>query len=88
MTLNDAHCHFFSTPFFAALGRQMKAANPGALHETAIRALGWEPPGSTEDLSDRWVRELDRANVARAALIASVHGDATAVRRHPHRFVG
>ena len=92
MTLNDAHCHFFSTPFFAALGRQMKGADPGAPHETAIRELGWDPPGSAEDLSDRWVRELDRAGVARAALIASVPGDAAsvaaAVRRHPRRFVG
>ena len=21
--MNDAHCHFFSTPFFSALGRQL-----------------------------------------------------------------
>jgi uncharacterized protein len=78
---NDAHCHFFSTPFFAALG--------GA---AAIEKLGWEPPGTAEGLADRWVAELDRHQVSRAALIASVPGDAasvaTAVRLHRDRFVG
>src|SRR5882672_2733723 len=79
--LNDAHCHFFSTPFFAPLGG-----------DAAIAKLGWDPPGSAEALADRWVAELDRARVSRAALIASAPGDAasveTAVRRHPDRFVG
>ena len=79
--LNDAHCHFFSTPFFAALG--------GA---DALAKLGWDAPGSVETLADRWVAELDRHKVARAALIASIPGDApsvaAAVRRHRDRFVG
>ena len=92
MAIHDAHCHFFSTAFFAALGRQVKDADQNAPHETAIRKLGWDPPGSAEELSDRWVLELDRAGVGRAVLMASVPGDAqsvsTAVLRHPHRFVG
>ena len=92
MTINDAHCHFFSTAFFAALGRQLKGADPGAPHEAALRELGWDPPGSAADLSDRWAGELDKAGVARAAIIASVPGDAesvaAAVGRHPRRFVG
>ena len=79
--INDAHCHFFSTPFFDALG--------GA---AAIEKLGWEFPGTAEALADRWVAELDRHQVARAALIASVPGDAAsvaaAVSRHRRRFVG
>lgn len=79
--LNDAHCHFFSTPFFGPLGG-----------ETALVELGWEAPGSAEQLADRWAAELDRAGVSRAALIASVPGDAAsvaaAVLRHPRRFVG
>jgi hypothetical protein len=79
--LNDAHCHFFSTPFFATLGG-----------DAALAQLGWDPPGSAEALADRWVAELDRARVSRAALIASAPGDAasveTAGRRHPDRFVG
>ena len=63
--LNDAHCHFFSTPFFAALGG-----------DAALAKLGWDPPGTAEELADRWVADLDRCGVSRAALIASVPGDA------------
>ena len=79
--LNDAHCHLFSTPFFAALGG-----------DAALAKLGWDPPGTAESLADRWVAELDRHRVARAALIASVPGDAASVdaalSRHRVRFVG
>jgi predicted TIM-barrel fold metal-dependent hydrolase len=90
--MNDAHCHFFSTPFFAALGRQLKDADPRAPDETALAKLGWDPPGTAEALADRWVSELDRAGVSRAVMIASVPGDAgsvaAAVLRHPRRLVG
>jgi hypothetical protein len=79
--INDAHCHFFSAPFFAPLGG-----------DTAVERLGWDAPGTAESLADRWVAELDRHQVARAALIASVPNDAasvaSAVSRHPQRFVG
>jgi uncharacterized protein len=81
MPLNDAHCHFFSARFFASLGG-----------EAALLQLGWDAPGAPEELADRWVAELDRSRVSRAALMASVPDDAesvvTAVRRHPERFVG
>ena len=80
-TINDAHCHFFSTPFFGALGA-----------DGALAKLGWEAPGTSAALADRWTAELDRHQVARAALIASVPGDAASVAaataRHPQRFVG
>ena len=79
--INDAHCHFFSTPFFAALGG-----------DAALAKLGWEAPGTAEALADRWVAELDRHQVSRAAIIASVPGDAAsvaaAVSRHRRRLVG
>ena len=79
--INDAHCHFFSTPFFAPLGG-----------DAALVKLGWDAPGTAEALADRWVAELDRYQVSRAALIASTPGDsasvATAVHRHRARFVG
>jgi predicted TIM-barrel fold metal-dependent hydrolase len=52
--------------------------------------LGWDVPDSVESLADRWVGEMDRSNVARAMLIASVPGDTAsvnaAVARHPARF--
>jgi uncharacterized protein len=79
--INDAHCHFFSTPFFAGLGG-----------DAALATLGWDPPGDAEALADRWVAELDRHQVSRAALMASTPGDAAsvaaAVRLHRRRFVG
>jgi len=80
-TINDAHCHFFSTTFFGALGG-----------EAAVAKLGWEAPGAPEALADRWAAELDRHHLSRAALVASVPGDAAsvsaAIARHPRRFVG
>jgi predicted TIM-barrel fold metal-dependent hydrolase len=91
LLINDAHCHFFSESFFAALGRR-----PAPLAEQSaadvIQVLGWDPPGPPEELADRWIKELDRHGVSRAALIASIPGDessvARAVARHPSRLVG
>jgi predicted TIM-barrel fold metal-dependent hydrolase len=78
----DVHCHFFSQRFFQAL-------KPGV---DAASEVGWAAPGTPEELADRWAAELDRHEVSRASLIASVSGDedsvAVAVARHPSRFVG
>jgi uncharacterized protein len=78
----DSHIHFFSPGFFAGLGAD----------RSAITALGWEFPESTEALSARWIAELDRNGVDKAALMASLPGDAdsvaTAVALNPSRFVG
>jgi len=92
MRLCDVHCHFFSTRFLELLTRGLPEF-PDADRVTAVsHRLGWDAPGSADDLADRWVAELDRQGVARAALIASMPGDeesvAAAVRRHPSRFVG
>jgi len=80
--ISDVHCHFFSQRFCQTL-------EPGL---DAAAELGWAAPGTREDLADRWVAELDRHEVSRASLIASVPGDedsvAIAVARHPSRFVG
>lgn len=87
--LNDAHCHFFSQHFFSRLADQRGG---GATAADLLHELQWTEPGSPDALADRWVAELDRHGVARAAIIASVPGDeesvATAVRMHPTRFVG
>jgi len=84
--INDAHCHFFSSRFLELL-----APDGGGAEALAAR-LEWDPPGTPTDLGDRWVMELDRHEVSRAALIASIPGDAVsvaeAVAHHPHRFVG
>jgi hypothetical protein len=78
----DGHLHFFSPGFFAGLGADQKA----------VAALGWDHPESVEALAARWVRELDSHDVARAALIASLPGDADSVAKavalNDSRFVG
>ncbi len=88
----DAHCHFFSSRFLELLSAGLPDLPDIGRAAAVARRLGWENPASPEDLSDRWVAELDRHIVARAALIASIPGDeesvAIAVKRHPSRFVG
>jgi predicted TIM-barrel fold metal-dependent hydrolase len=93
--INDAHCHFFSSTFFTALARQRGGADlkVGPYNVDGLyRELQWDDPGTPEALADRWVQELDKAGVRRAALIASIPGDeesvASAVSRHPSRIVG
>jgi predicted TIM-barrel fold metal-dependent hydrolase len=87
--INDSHCHFFSEGFFAALAQQRGRRESGA---ELTRQLGWDAPGSAEDLADRWVQALDAHGVSRAAIIASVPRDepqvARAVARHPTRLIG
>ena len=87
--LNDAHCHFFSTSFFATLARHR---GRGDSVQQLCDELQWDDPGTPDALADRWIRELDANGVTRAALIASVPGDedsvATAVARYPTRLVG
>ena len=90
--LNDIHCHFFSSRFLELLTKDVASLPKDGRAAVVSAQLGWDDPRSAEELADRWVAELDRHGVARASLIASVPGDeesvATAVRRHPSRFVG
>jgi len=96
--LNDAHCHFFSSQFFAALARQRTSSTGASSTDILASAdalcseLQWDAPGTPEALADRWIVELDAHGVARAALIASIPGDedsvAIAVARHPERLIG
>ena len=92
MPINDAHCHFFSPRFFETLGRQAGIPDDTDPVVSLASRLEWDPPGSSEALADRWCDELDRRDVSRAVLIASVPGDedsvGRAVARHPSRFVG
>jgi uncharacterized protein len=88
MPVSDAHVHFFSHGFFSALAAQRKST-----YEELQPVLEWELPAEDPgELADRWVAELDRFGVSRAALIASVPGDegsvVAAVTRHPDRFYG
>ena len=88
----DAHCHFFSSSFFRTLGRDVASPASGDAADSLPARLGWDPPGEDTTLADRWIAELDRHQIARAAVIASIPGDeesvATAIARHPARLVG
>ena len=87
--VSDAHVHFFSHSFFAALG----ALKGGMPADDVARAAGWEPPPEEPALlADKWAQDLDRHGVESSVLIASLPGDEasvlTAVKRHPDRFFG
>jgi predicted TIM-barrel fold metal-dependent hydrolase len=88
----DVHCHFFSSRFLEILAKDRRDIAPGDHAAVVSTLLGWDPPGLPDALADRWVAELDRHQVARAALIASIPGDeesvAAAIARHPSRLVG
>jgi predicted TIM-barrel fold metal-dependent hydrolase len=88
----DVHCHFFSSRFLEILAKDRRDISPGDHAAVVSTLLGWDPPGPPDALADRWVAELDRHQVARAALIASIPGDeesvAAAIARHPSRLVG
>ena len=91
MTINDAHCHFFSPQFFNALAL-LRGPAPAQSAADICRELQWDDPAGADSLADRWVAELDAHGVSRAALIASVPADEAsvgeAVAHHPSRFVG
>jgi uncharacterized protein len=86
---NDAHVHFFSHNFYAALARQKKASDPESLGPL----LNWEiPPADPVALAHKWNSELTAQGVGRACLIASVPADeasvSAAVAAYPERFYG
>jgi len=70
----DAHCHFFSSRFLEILTKDRRDLPPGDHAAVVATLLGWEPPGPPDVLADRWIGELDKHDVARAAIIASVPG--------------
>jgi uncharacterized protein len=88
----DVHCHFFSSRFLEILAKDRRDIPPGDHAAVVSTLLGWDPPGPPDALADRWITELDRHQVARAAVIASIPGDeesvAAAIARHPSRLVG
>ncbi len=89
LPVSDAHVHFFSHRFFSTLADQKKVP----VAALAPLLPGWElPADDPAQLAGAWVEQLDRHGLQRAALIASVPGDAdsviAAVRKFPQRFYG
>ena len=89
LSVGDAHVHFFSHNFYAGLARQKKVNGAEAL----APLLQWDVPlADPTALASRWVAELDRHGITRAALIASIPADeqsvSVAVGAYPDRFFG
>lgn len=85
-TVSDAHVHFFSRRFFAALGEHC-----GIPAGEVAAKLRWEaPPADPTELARSWAGELDSHGVERAALIASIPEDEAstmaAAAAYPGRF--
>jgi len=83
----DAHVHFFSHRLFTVLA----SMKPGlTVHAIASTIGAPVPPEDPAEIAHAWAHELDRHNVAHAALIASVPGDEAsilaAINAHPGRF--
>lgn len=86
----DAHVHFFSHRFYSMLAAQKGG---GATAESVCEELGWPaPPEDPAKLAAWWVKDLDRHQISRACLLASLPGDEesvmAAVRAYPERFAG
>ena len=84
MRISDAHAHFFSRDFYAALAREAAAArggDPEQLLRDLSRKSGIEiPEADSGKHAARWVAELDRHGVSYAVSIASVPAEEEAVR--------
>ncbi len=79
MLLYDAHLHFFSHDFFSVLARLKNANVDHTLAELATRTKLELPARDVRAHLDKWRAELDRHNVARALLFASVPEEVDAV---------
>jgi predicted TIM-barrel fold metal-dependent hydrolase len=88
--IEDAHLHFFSKGVLAFYGRQIDGLKDELDPATAVAVrLGLEAPAAEpEALAARWIAELDRHGVARAALFGSAPGEQSAVARAARAFPG
>jgi predicted TIM-barrel fold metal-dependent hydrolase len=89
--VEDAHAHLFSHNFFETLRSQQP--QPASDVAALVTGLGWEaPPADNAALAQRWVQELDRYEVSKTVLMASVPKDegsaAAVVQARPDRFYG
>lgn len=90
----DSHTHFLSHNFFSMLAKQSPVlkveTNPV---EKIGEITGFQmPPENPRDLAKIWVEELDKNNIAKALLMASLPNDessiAEAVAAFPDRIFG
>lgn len=94
MEVVDAHIHFISHNYLRLL-TQLRHSYQDVdvfISEQAKRFHFEPPPLDPVRLADRWVIEMDRHGVSRAAVVAMMPGDeisvSSALRIYPDRFIG
>jgi len=81
MSIQDAHTHFFSRPFFDALARLSPRKEPPdeLLAQVAAKSGLAVPAPDIDAHTDRWLAEMDKHGVERMVSFASLPAEATAV---------
>lgn len=81
MSIQDAHTHFFSRPFFETLARlsPRPESEEQLLAEVHAKAGVEVPDGDVTVHTDRWLASMDRADVSRMVTFASLPTEAEAV---------
>jgi predicted TIM-barrel fold metal-dependent hydrolase len=90
MTIQDAHTHFFSRPFFEALAKASPLdGDPDTLLADVSAKTGVEIPGDDLDAhTDRWLAQMDACGVERLVSFASLPVEAAAVAHAARRAKG
>jgi len=84
--VNDAHCHFFSTPFFAALGRQLKGVEAPPVTRTITFTEGVTVKDLADKLDLRVKDVLARLLMKRLVLTINSTLDAESATTIAHEF--
>lgn len=88
----DAHLHAFSFPFFQTLEEEAKKNNSAcpSIQEVAKKIALELPAESSEEHANRWIKELDQAQVAQTVIFSSHPKEAESVyamvKAFPNRF--
>lgn len=94
MEVVDAHIHFISHNYLRLLTQQRQSYHDVDvfISEQAKRHHFEPPPQDPVRLADKWVIEMDRHGVSRAAVVSMMPGDevsvSSALRIYPDRFIG
>ncbi len=90
MTIQDAHTHFFSRPFFETLAKlSPREEDVATLLDEVAERTGLELPDEDVDAhTDRWLAEMGKHGVERMVTFASLPPEAEAVSRAAARSKG
>jgi predicted TIM-barrel fold metal-dependent hydrolase len=94
MEVVDSHIHFISHNYLRLLTQQRNSYQDveAFISEQSKRYNFEPPPLDPVRLAERWVTEMDRNGVKRAAVVSMIPGDevsvSAALRVYPDRFIG